>query len=551
VPLSKKTHHLALEADLDIGETNKTPAFFAEAFAKAVGEPSWVPQDINMDAEITVGQASACGTRFWVCALDLWLPRCLATIGRLWKRMGFTHVQAALRDKVTTGCDQHRTQAVLDAFTQAAFEKVVAVLYLDHLDLTASAFCPGRFLDDSRTKALHNYVLATFGKEDLIPGQAFLSLLVQLSVLCWTVLQLRPEVAVHLLGDERFLELVDPFLDAADPDPSGELIVRIRDLWAEAPVNGDRKKILAEIGAHVRTDKGCFCRPGSGCQLGRAAQQRHVSVFAQRAQPPAYHLASKLKNGEEQTSDEARFSGISLAGFVRDEQQMAALANAAGDEGGEQEIIGVVRSRKGKALDNGRDLGIYLIADVRATMFGRLLFSSVQHLRLHITASRSRNASCQEIAIPGNPTRFPHLADEPTKRVLAFVTSPRLGGGLKPKARIEIVSAVLAHSDHLLPCGERLLPKLAKAYAEYMVQETPELEFVLPVLMEEMGYAYRWNPSSTEEVPCEIAKVLLGRSTVSEFKPATTEHAPAALCHCLPLSHITHRWRPRPSPRQW
>jgi hypothetical protein len=83
-------------------------------------------------------------------------------------------------------------------------------------------------------------------------------------VLCWTVLQpevatlLQPEVAAHLLEDDQFLELVDTFLDATEPDPSGDLVARIRELWAEAPVNGRRDKILAEIGAHVRRDKGCF-----------------------------------------------------------------------------------------------------------------------------------------------------------------------------------------------------------------------------------------------------------------------------------------------------
>ena len=312
MPLSKETHHLGeeLDADLDVGETKKTPAFYAEAFAKAVGEPDWVPQDIDMDEEITAGQSAACATRFWVSAFDLWLPRCLATIGRLWKRMGFETVQAALREKVLDGHDQHRTQAVLDAFTRQVFETIVAVTYTDHLDLTASAFCPGRYLDDSRTKALHTYVLDTFDAADLVPGPAFCKLLVRLSVLCWAVLQLRPEVAAHLLEAAALEDLVDPFLDAADPDPSYELNKCMRELWAEAPVNGTRADILAEVATHVRADKGCFCRPGSGCELGRAAQLRHVGVFTQRAQPPAYHLASKLKNGVEQTTDEARCSGI-------------------------------------------------------------------------------------------------------------------------------------------------------------------------------------------------------------------------------------------------
>ena len=542
MPLSKETHHLTLEADadLDIGETKKTPAFYAEAFKKAVGEPDWVPQDIDMDEEITAGQSRARATRFWVCALDLWLPRCLATIGRLWKRMGFEIVQAALRKIVVDGHDQHRTQAVLDAFTRPVFDKIVAFTYLDHLDLTAYAFCPGRYLCDSRTKALHTYVLDTFDAADLVAGPAFCKLLVRLCVLGWAVLQLRPEVAAHLLEAAALDDLVDPFLDAADPDPSYELIKYMRELWAEAPVNGTRADILAEVAAHVRSDKGCFCKPGSGCELGRAAQLRHVGVFTQRAQPPAYHLASKLKDGVEQTTDEARYSAMALAGFVRDQRQMAALVKAAGDEGGEQDIVGVVHSRKGKGSDAGRDLGIYLIANVRATMFGRLLFSSVQHLRLHIASSQQRAADCQKIAIPGDPTRYPHLADEPTKRVLAFVTSPSLGGGLKPKERIEIVSAVLAHSDHQLPCGERLVPKLAKAFSEYMVRQTPELKFVLPILMEEMGYAFRWNPSSTEEVPCEMAKLLLGRSTEAEVELATVVlHRSASLPLPRPHTRIT------------
>ena len=57
MPLSKETHHLTLEADadLDIGETKKTPAFYAEAFKKAVGEPDWVPQDIDMDDDKDAG----------------------------------------------------------------------------------------------------------------------------------------------------------------------------------------------------------------------------------------------------------------------------------------------------------------------------------------------------------------------------------------------------------------------------------------------------------------------------------------------------------------
>ena len=219
---------------------------------------------------------------------------------------------------------------------------------------------------------------------------------------------------------------------------------------------------------------------------------------------------------------------------MRDQLQMAALVKAAGDEGGEQDIVGVVHSRKGKGSDAGSDLGIYLVSHVRATMFGRLLFSSLQHLRLHTASPQQCAADCRKIAIPGDPTRYPHLADEPTKRVLAFVTRPSLGGGLKSKERVEIVSAVLAHSDHLLPCGGRLLPKLVKAWCEHMLWQTPELKFVLPILMEEMGYAYRWNPSNTEEVPCEIAKPLIGRSTEAEVELTTTAlHRSAS----LPLPH--------------
>lgn len=513
VPLSKESHHIVLNADLELGDTLKTAHFFAEAFTKAVGDPAWVPCDVQPEAEITVGHTSAYATRFWICALDLWLPRCLATIGRLWKRMGYENVLAALRNAVADRTSAHHTQSVLKAFTADLFAKVVEVTYTNHLERTSHAFFPGRFLDDSRTKALHNYVLSRFDESDLVPGPSFVKLVARLSVLSWAVLQLRPEAAAHWLSYDKIDDLVDPFLDTADPDPSFELIKHLRELWAEAPVNGGRPKIVAEKEAHVRCDKGCFCKAGSGCILGRAAQQRHISCFTQRAQPPAYHLARKFKSGQEQTNDEARCSGISLGCFLRDNQQMPALVKAAGSEGGEQEITALVHRRKrSKAADDNqhRDLGIYLISDVRATMFGRLLYSTVQHLCLHIAAGRTATP-CQSIAIPGDPARFPHLADEPTKRVLAFVSTPSLGIGLTGKARTEIVSAVLAHSDHLLPCGEHLLPKLTKAWAAYMLKEHPELEFVLPILLEEMRLAYRWDPSNTEEVPCEIAKGLLGR----------------------------------------
>ena len=59
MPLSKETHHLVLTADFDAGHTFKDAQFFCWAFEKAVGQPVWVPLDIDTDFEITTADASA------------------------------------------------------------------------------------------------------------------------------------------------------------------------------------------------------------------------------------------------------------------------------------------------------------------------------------------------------------------------------------------------------------------------------------------------------------------------------------------------------------
>jgi hypothetical protein len=519
VPISKETHHLSLGEDVDFGETKKTPKFFRWAFQTAVGEPVWVPTDLDVDFQVSTADASAQATRFWICALDIWLPRCLASVGRLWKRLGYKEVHNALSVAVEKG-DPRRTCTVLQRFTESAFAKIVTLAYDFHLNQTARAFFPGPFLHDSRTKALLRYVGDHFGSADLVSGTPFTKLLIQLAVIVWAVLQLRPEVVQHFLALKELDSLVAPFLDSQEADPSLQLVSFLRELWADAPVNGTdeldpREAVLAEIASHMRQDKGCWCKEASGCILGRAAQQRHQTIIAQRAQMFAYHLASFLKGGEEQTSDEARDSAKSLAIFLSDEQQMADFVHACGAGGGEQEIITVVRSRRGRAKKGCEApyLGIYELSRVRATLFGRLLNASLCWLRLqnvHGAAAQSAHEGAQ-VRIPGDVTRMPRLADEPAKRVLAFVTSPDLGATLGATARDEIVEKVLAHGDHILECGERLLPKLVKAWATHTVQEHPELEHVVPVLLEDMRLGYRWAPSRREEPPCEIAKGVIGR----------------------------------------
>lgn len=527
VPLSKGVYHLHTDADADMGETFKGPEFFATAFSTVVGDALWVPPDLDPSTELSIGNATVQATRFWICMLHIWMPRRLATIGRLWKRLGYEVVRTALAAAVEAG-DPHRDRQVLKHFTRQRFASIISLTYDDHLERTAHAFFPGCFWDDSRTAALHQYVLCHYTASDLSPGSAYRAMLSGVCVLAWAVLQLRPEVGHYFLQQDSTPDLVAAFCDVSESDPSFELVAELRELWAKAPVNwhgescmaDGRAAILAEIHSHARQDKGCYCSATSRCVLGRAAQERHVKVSTQRAQMPAYHLASKSKNGQVQERDEARFSGLSLAAFLSDVHQMADLERAT-TQGGEQAVIRVLHSRRGKKLPSGERpyLGVYMMSDVRATMFGRLVTSCVQRLRLE--HEDGEDTPCNEITIPGSTEEQPHLAEEPTKRVLAFVTSPRAGVSLKSKEVEAVVREVLAHGDHVCTDGEYLLPKLAKAWVEFQASKNPDLVYVLPILLEDMRLGYRWDPSRKEEPPCETAKGVVGQLVDLGLIPAS------------------------------
>ena len=500
VALSKESLTDNRLIDVDAGTTSKDAAFFCNAFKEAVDDPSWVPADICLDEELQVptAGASACAVRFWVVAMDIWLPRRLASIGLLWKRLGYDAVYTALEASCKCG-DPHRTQAVLDQFTPTLFESIVRLTFEDHLDATSHAFFPGCFYDDSRTNLLLSYTIRNFGTDDLEDKDRFRTMVIKLTVLSWVFAGVRPEAGQHVMEKHALPDLLDQFLDENNKDPSSDLVSIMRELWADAPANGDgtsrppREAVEEAIAKHVRQDKGCTCGPE--CVLGRVAMERAVRIGTQRAQPLGIHGPH----------DEMRASGISLGRFCAGEQ-MTDLVEAVWKHG-EQDVIEILHSRR--IRDERR--GIYKISDVRATIMGRLLYASVHGLRLHLGARHIYGHPSSEIILGGNILHQPKLAHEPAKRVHAVITQPELGASLPVKARDETVSAVLAHADHLLPCGDRLLPKLAKAWCAHKVREHLELELVMPILLEEMKLGYRWVPARKEEPPCEIAKGLLGR----------------------------------------
>ena len=503
--------------DVDEGMTQKDAAFFCKAFQQAVGEPSWVPADVDLDEllQVPAAGASACAVRFWATVLDIWLPRRLASVGLLWKRLGYDAVYSALEVCCKCG-DPHRTLAVLHKFTRTLFDSIVRLTFEDHLCATDYAFFPGCFYDDSRTDLVVSYTTRNYGTDDLPPSQdRFRTMIIKLTVLCWVLISIRPEVGQYFMAKAALPALLDQFLDANNKDPSFALVNEIRELWADAPANGDgtsrapREVVKEAIANHVRQDKGCTCGPE--CVLGWAAMERSVSIGTKRAQPLGLHKKVAAKGGGE---DEMRASGISLANFCKGEQ-MTDLVESVW-ECGELVTVGILHSRTVRIGANDEHRGIYKVSDVRATMLGRLLLACVEGLRLHLGARHTvGGASTGEIIVKGDVSHQPTLAKEPAKRVHACITQPEFGASLKAKERDVVVSAVLAHADHLLPCGDRLLPRLAKAWAAHQVHQHKELELVIPILLEEMKLGYRWVPGRKEEPPCEIAKGLLGRLVVA------------------------------------
>jgi hypothetical protein len=101
--------------------------------------------------------------------------------------------------------------------------------------------------------------------------------------------QLRPEVLQVFLANQR--ELIATF-----PTSAKQICAYLREAWADAPVNGGRDALMAEV-SRRKGSKGCHCSP-EDCTFGRRAAERATqSVAPQRAQPPAHHRAEFIKDG--------------------------------------------------------------------------------------------------------------------------------------------------------------------------------------------------------------------------------------------------------------
>ena len=483
------------DVDADEGETRKNAAFFRDAFQSAVDRPQWLPADVDIGQCFEEAGVQIEINRLVSNMLEIWLDRCLATIGRLWKQVGYKALCAAM---VANKDRDRRPGALVRQFTEVHYRKCIESSYEDHLERTERVFFPGRYLDDSRTHALILWAVEKFAPKVAPPFDATEQrvLVSTLLVAVWVGMQFRPEAVHHFLRAHS--NLITGFGKAG-----GELALtkKLRELWADAPANGGRHAVLKQSETAWSLDKRCHCSDSSGCVLGRAAKDRAPSNIApKRAQMPSWHVAKKIKSGTERTNDEACQSAASLTRFLRDKPQMEALITAM-VSGGERAVCDVVHSHKFKGCQQSDNvqLGIFMVSDVRANMMARLLFVVYWWVIM-------KRGGLKQIVLPSGTglAAAPHLAKYPSQRVMAFVVDPPIGAGLTSSVREKVVAAVLLEAT-------RICPEFVKWWSASKVADHPHLATMVQILLDEMHLADDWDTSRWEELPCEVAKGLVGR----------------------------------------
>ena len=491
---AKEVVHLHSEADADEGETRKGAGFMCEAFKAMVGRPVWLPPDFDIHERVLICGAAVSVNRLACNALHLWLDRRLATLGRLWKRIGYKGVIDAIRTECSSAM---RPASLARQLSKRVFERAVHLAYDDHLTRTAGVLYPGCFFDDSRTLALFAWLadatrLGLRSKWAPANTRSSISLIL---VASWVALQLKPEAFQAFLVQRA--ALIQNFQRKGG---KFALIAAMREWWAQAPANAALVATLqGEDVSEAPVDTGCQCLEGSGCVFGRRAQERAVKVAAQRAQGMSYHRATKKKGVTEISSNEACRSADSLQAFLRHDAQMSRTQEAiqSFEAGGERALYDVLYSRSGptKAGVKGPKLGLEFISDVRANMMARLVFYAYWYVQCRLSGGN-------EMRLPHNKAA-PCLAKYPSQRVLAFVEDPPLGASLSPSDTERLVAEVLARVTHLTPM-------LVRAWAASKVAADPELATMVNVLVEEMCLSRAWDVHRWEEVCCEVAKGLVG-----------------------------------------
>jgi hypothetical protein len=497
---AKEVLHLHSEADADEGETRKGAGFMREAFKAMIGHPLWLPPDFDIQERVLICGAQVSVNRLACNALHLWLDRRLASLGRLWKRIGYKAVIRAIRTECSSA---KRPASLARQLSQTVFERAVCLAYDDHLTRTASVLYPGCFFDDSRTLALFAWLVdaSRLGVRSKWTAATTRSSIRLILVASWVAIQLRPEAFQAFLDNRPAL-----ILNFQRKGGKFALVAAMREWWAQAPAN---KAFVAslqdEADSDAPVDKGCQCLEGSGCVFGRRAQERAVKVAPQRAQMLSYHRATKKKGVTEISSNEACRSADSLDAFLSHDAQMSSTEEAI-QSGGERALYDVLYSRDGptKAGVKGPKLGIEFISDVRANMMARLVFYAYWYIQCRLRGGN-------EIFLPHSSSP-PRLAKYPSQRVLAFVEDPPLGVSLSPSDTERLVAEVLARVT-------RMSPVLVRAWAASKVNAHPELVTMVNVLVEEMCLSHAWDVHRWEEPCCEVAKGLVGMMIHDESLP--------------------------------